>query len=115
MFVLDQLRGIDGIAALSMFGGVGLYANAVFFGIVYRDVLYLKVDDTTRGGYERAGMKSFKPYKDRPMTMQYYEVPLAVLESSDELTTWARHAIEATERKPAAKKRAAALRRTVAR
>jgi len=105
-FVLDQLDGIEDVTARSMFGGVGFYAGSVFFGIVYRDILYLKVDDQTRAGYECAGMKPFKPYADRPMTMQYYEVPAGVLENGEELTAWARRAIEAAERNPKPKRRA---------
>jgi TfoX/Sxy family transcriptional regulator of competence genes len=40
-------------------------------------------------------MHAFKPFPDRPTTMKYYAVPLAVLESSAELTRWARKAVEA--------------------
>jgi TfoX/Sxy family transcriptional regulator of competence genes len=45
----------------------------------------------------RAGMKPFKPYRDRPGTMQYYAVPLEVLESPLDLAAWARKAIAASE------------------
>jgi DNA transformation protein len=65
----------------------------VFFGILARDTLYLKVDDTNRAEYERAGMKPFKPYPDRSGTMQYYAVPLDVLESPIDLARWARASI----------------------
>jgi DNA transformation protein len=94
-FVLDQLDGVDDIASRSMFGGVGLYCGAVFFGIIAADTLYLKVNDETRGEYEAAGMKPFKPYPGRPTTMQYYAVPVEVLESSVELERWARKAVKA--------------------
>jgi DNA transformation protein len=92
-FVLDQLSGIDGVRGQAMFGGTGLYRNDVFFGIIHRDILYLKVNDDTRGSYERAGMKPFKPYAGRPMTMQYYEVPVAVLEHPGDLTAWVEQAV----------------------
>ena len=46
----------------------------------------------------RAGMYPFKPYPNRPGTMQYYAVPLDVFESGLELTGWARKAVEAAER-----------------
>ena len=67
--------------------------------------MYFKVDDLNRGDYIRAGTKPFKPYADRPTTMQYYEVPAAVLEDADELCNWARGAIAAAERKPPARNR----------
>src|SRR5438105_9344608 len=79
-FVLDQLEELGDVTPRSMFGGVGLYHRGIFFGIVAADVLYLKVDATNRPDYERAGMHPFKPYPNRPGTMQYYAVPLDVLE-----------------------------------
>ena len=97
-FVLDQLEELDGVTSRSMFGGVGLYCRGLFFGIIARDTLFLKVDDENRRDYERAGMKPFKPYSDRPGTMRYYAVPLDVLESAPELISWARKAVAAAER-----------------
>ena len=94
-FVLEQLADLDDLTARAMFGGVGLYAHGVFFGIIARDRLYLKVDDLNRPDYERMGSRPFKPYPDRPGTMQYYEVPVSVLESGLELSAWARKAIAA--------------------
>ncbi len=92
-FVLDQLSGVTGVRAQAMFGGTGLYCNDAFFGIIHRDVFYLKVNDDTRAVFQRAGMKPFKPYAGQSMTMGYYEVPLAVLESPQELADWALLAI----------------------
>ena len=98
-FVLDQLVDLGPVTSRKMFGGVGLYCDDVFFGIIARDELYLKVDDRTRGGYERAGMRPFKPYPERSTTMQYYGVPLEVLESSVDLTRWAQEAVRAARGK----------------
>lgn len=84
-FVVDQLADLGDLTATKMFGGVGLYCGDVFFGIVARGELYLKVDDSTRGAFEAAGAKAFRPYRARPGTMRYYSVPLDVLESGHEL------------------------------
>ena len=81
-----------------MFGGAGLYAGGVFFGIIAGDALYFKVDDETRERYRAAGSQPFKPYPDRPTTMQYYAVPLAVIESAPELVRWARAAVRVAAR-----------------
>jgi DNA transformation protein and related proteins len=97
-FVVDQLEELD-VTPKPMFGGVGLYARGVFFGILARnDTLYLKVDAVNRGDYEAVGAKPFQPYPDRPATMRYYPVPVAVLESAPALVVWARRAIAAAER-----------------
>ena len=104
-FVLDQLADVEGLRARAMFGGVGLYAEDVFFGILAADVLFFKVDDTNRREYEKAGSAAFKPYADKPMTMPYYNVPTAVLEDAEALGKWAARAVAvaraAKMRKPA--------------
>jgi DNA transformation protein and related proteins len=94
-FVLDQLGELGDVTPRSMFGGVGLYQRGVFFGILARDTLYMKVDDRNRREYEDAGMKAFKPYPGRGGTMRYYSVPLEVLESPIELAEWARKSVAA--------------------
>ena len=75
-----------------------MYREGVFFGILAGDVLYLKVDDSTRADYIAAGMPPFKPYAHRSGTMQYYAVPLAVLESPNELAKWAKKAVAVAAR-----------------
>jgi DNA transformation protein len=98
-FVADQLAGCGTITPKRMFGGVGLYAGDVFFAVLAGDLLYLKVDDSNRGDFEAAGAGPFKPYGEAGETMQYYEVPVAVLEDADELARWARKAIRVAELK----------------
>ena len=104
-YVLDQLAALPGIRDRSMFGGVGLYADDLFFGILASDVLYFKTDDSNRQDYERAGSRPFKPYADRAMTMPYYAVPIGVVEEAPALVTWAKRAVAvaAASKKPAKK------------
>ena len=100
-FVLDQLAQLaetGDVTTKSMFGGVGLYCNGLFFGIIARDVLYLKVDASNRPDFERTGSRPFKPYPNRSGTMQYYEVPVDVLESAVDLTAWARKSVSVAAR-----------------
>lgn len=97
-FVLDQLEELGDVMPKSMFGGVGLYRRGLFFGIIAGDIVYLKADDETRAAFEAAGARPFKPYPHRSGTMQYYSVPIGVLESGAELTTWARQAVAAAGR-----------------
>jgi DNA transformation protein len=97
-FVLDQLESFGEVTPRAMFGGVGLYHDSTFFGILARDILYLKVDDENRPEYEEAGMEPFRPYPNRTTTMHYYAVPVDVLESPRDLARWARRAFEAARR-----------------
>jgi len=97
-FVLDQLASVGDVTPKEMFGGIGLYSGGVFFGILASDVLYLKVDETNRTDFERAGSKPFTPYADRMGTMQYWSVPIGILESAPELAAWTLKAIAVAER-----------------
>lgn len=94
-WVREQLRpSVRGLRDRSMFGGVGLYAGELFFALLAADRLYLKVDDSNRADFTAAGMGPFDPYGDGRMIMQYYEVPLEVIESPQQLAEWAAKAIE---------------------
>jgi len=99
-FVLDQLEPLE-VRAQPMFGGTGLYSGEHFFGIIANDQLYLKVDATTRARYKKEKLRPFQPYPDRGGSLQYYEVPVSVLESSVELERWAREALNVARAKGA--------------
>jgi DNA transformation protein len=97
-FVVDQLSELGEVVPRKMFGGTGLYCDGIFFGLIARDQLYLKVDAATRGVFEAAGSTPFRPYDDRPATMQYYVVPVEILEAAPDLVKWARRAVETAAR-----------------
>jgi DNA transformation protein and related proteins len=103
-FVLDQLGGGGTITAKAMFGGVGLYCQGLFFGLIDDDTLYLKVDDTTRPDFERVGSEPFRPYGDTSHVMQYYEL------DRQAARPWVERAI-AVARRAAARKSAGRRRR----
>jgi DNA transformation protein len=92
-FVVEQLDGCGPIVTKRMFGGLGIYSADIFFALIDDDVLYLKVDDSTRGDFERAGCRPFRPYGDDRVSMNYSSVPVAVLEDAGELCAWGRKAI----------------------
>ena len=92
-FVVEQLDGCGPITTKRMFGGVGIYAGDIFFALIDNDILYLKVDDSTRQDFVRAGCGPFRPYGDDRESMQYYSVPVSVLEDADALAVWGKKAI----------------------
>lgn len=92
-FVVEQLDGCGAITTKRMFGGVGIYSGDVFFALIDNDILYLKADDSTRDDVVRAGGEPFRPFGDDRDTMQYYSVPVSVLEDADALCAWGRKAI----------------------
>jgi DNA transformation protein len=87
-FVLDQMRGLEGVAARPMFGGHGLYYGDRFFGILFKGRLYFKTTPATRPRYLREGMTPFAPNKKQTLK-NYYEVPADIIESADRLVAWA--------------------------
>jgi DNA transformation protein len=104
-YVVDQLGCIGEVTAKKMFGGVGLYHDGFFFGLIAGDVLYFKVDDETRQDYQESGARPFQPYGDGSYSMSYYEVPVDVLEDVDRLRKWARGAVGAASRKASSRKK----------
>jgi DNA transformation protein and related proteins len=100
-YVLDQLSRLDGVSSRRMFGGVGLYCDELFFGLIADDVLYLRVDDGNRADYVTRGMGQFRPYADRPhLSMSYYEAPVDVLEDAGELVIWAGRSVAVAMKAP---------------
>ncbi|HUU66676.1 MAG TPA: TfoX/Sxy family protein [Methyloceanibacter sp.] len=93
-FITDQLAGFGRITIRNMFGGAGVYADGVMFGLLADDVLYLKTDDTSARAFAAEGMGPFtyRPDGKPPVAMSYWEVPPRLLEEPDELADWARNA-----------------------
>ncbi len=104
-FVQEQLNRVGKATAKSMFGGVGLYVDGVFMGVVSNDTVYFKVDEVNLPDYAARGMKPFDPYQDGTSVMSYYEVPGEVLEDIEDLLVWVRRAVEAGTRRREGKRR----------
>lgn len=99
-FVLEQLgRVAPAIRARSMFGGVGIYSDALFFALMDDDTLFFKVDDTNRPDFEAAGMGPFRPFGPDGEVMQYYQVPEELLEDVETLELWVGKAVEVARRR----------------
>lgn len=97
-FVEDQLGSILPIRTRRMFGGVGIYTGTLFFALISEDVLYLKVDEVTRGEYEGLGLRPFRPHGPEGPELSYREVPADFLEDPEELRPWVEKAVEAARR-----------------
>jgi DNA transformation protein len=99
-FVLEQLAPLGQVTARRMFGGVGIYANGLFFAVIDNDVLYLKSDDALKVEFEAAGSHGFDPFGDgKPMG--YWSAPAEALDDQDILLEWARKSLEVAARKKA--------------
>ncbi len=92
-FVRDQLARLPGVSAKRMFGAIGLYQDASFFGLIDEGRLYFLTGDESRKRYIEQGMKPFE-YAPGEIMSSYYEVPVDVLEDDRELCAWAREAVD---------------------
>jgi DNA transformation protein len=104
-YVLDQLSGLGSVRSRRMFGGIGLYCDELFFGLIDDDIVYFKVDDSNRADYAARGCEPFRPFADEPkvVSMSYFRVPSEVLEDVDEIKVWARKAVTVASAAAAAK------------
>jgi DNA transformation protein len=98
-FVLLQLDRVPAVTARAMFGGWGLYSAGTFFGVVWKDRLYLRVGPDSAADYTDRGMPPFKPFPGMTSN-KYFEVPADVLESGRELAEWAGRAVAAAASAP---------------
>lgn len=96
---MEQLSAVSPVTVRAMFGGVGIYAEGLFFALMDDDRLYFKVDDLTRKAYLDEGMGPFDPFKNGEQVMNgYYELPGEVLEHEDRLPDWMRRSLEVAAR-----------------
>lgn len=105
VFVIEMLEGLGPVTIRRMFGGGGVYADDLMFGLIADETLYFKVDDGNRAAFEAEGMAAFKT-PGRQIAMSYYEVPPRLYDEPEELVVWAREALSAAMRNRKPKKSA---------
>jgi DNA transformation protein len=96
--VLTLLQRLLPISPRSMFGGIGIYSDEIFFAILAGDQLFFKVDDHNRPDYQACGMSWFNPYGTGKNFSSYYQVPPHVLGDPPLLRQWALNSIDAARR-----------------
>jgi DNA transformation protein len=98
--VLELLAPLGAVRARRMFGGHGLYVDALFIALIADDRLYLKADATSRPAFERAGCTPFAYSRsDRAaVTLGYWSAPDDALDSQQAMAPWARLALAAALR-----------------
>ena len=96
----DLLADFGVVTVRAMFGGHGVYADDVLIGIVIDETLYLKTDAQTRPVFEASGCAPCVYTRQRtPITMSYWSVPDAALDSPQAMLPWAQLALDAARRK----------------
>jgi DNA transformation protein and related proteins len=97
---LELLAPLGAVRARRMFGGHGLYVDALFIALIADERLYLKADAQSRATFERAGCTPFA-YSRRDLsavTLSYWSAPDEALDSPQGMAPWARLALAAALR-----------------
>ena len=96
-FLADLLRPLGPVGIRRMFGGAGIFYGKAMFGLIARDTLFMKVDDSNRADYRDEGAKQFtyESPSGKLVEFGYFELPERLLDEPDELLRWARKSVDA--------------------
>jgi DNA transformation protein len=116
-FLEELYEPMGGVTVRAMFGGLGIFKDALIFGIAFDDALYLRADEATavRFAAESATQFVYRGMKGREIEMPYYRLPDRLYDEPDEFIAWSeaafgvaqRAAREKAQRKKPARKAAA--------
>ena len=104
-FVRDLFAPFGPVTVRRMFSGAGIFCDGMMFGLVVRDVIYLKADATSIADFEREGSAPFTYTRGKSQgratqhALPYWRLPERLYDDPDELANWARRAFAAAERK----------------
>jgi DNA transformation protein len=108
-FAVDLFSGMGRVEARRMFGGAGLYAAGVMFGLIDDDVIYLKVDDALKADLAAAGARSWiyterkGPKAGIPQETSYWSLPEPALDDPEEACVWGLRSLAVAQAPKAAK------------
>jgi DNA transformation protein and related proteins len=110
-FIHELFSPFRDVAIKRMFGGAGLYADGLMFGLVFDGVIYLRVDSASIADFEREGSAPFvyPLMKRRPgrASQHFWRLPDRLYDDPEELAAWAGRALAIAEsRKSAPRARA---------
>ena len=108
-FIRDLFAPFGPVTVRRMFGGAGLFADGLMFGLVFDGAIFLKVDETSIPDFEREGSKPFVYTRAKSKgrvgraSLSYWRLPERLYDDPDELAVWARRALAIVERKRVAR------------
>ena len=107
-FIHDLFQPFGAVSVRRMFGGAGLFADGVMFGLVSGGQIYLKADATTVICFKREQCEPFEyATKNGKRTLtSYWRLPARLYDDADELAQWATQALAAARRGATAKPQA---------
>jgi DNA transformation protein len=105
-FVEELFAGFGPVRIRRMFGGAGIWAGEVMFGLIDDETIYLRADEPLKAELQALGSVNWV-YRGgaKPMEMtSYWRLPESALDDPDEAAAWARKSLVAAEAHAAKKK-----------
>ncbi len=93
-YIRELFSAFGAVSVRRMFGGAGLFADGLMFGLMWDGQIYLKADVTTVVHFERERCSPFEydtRTGKRSLTL-YWRLPDRLYDDADELAQWARQA-----------------------
>lgn len=103
----DLFAPFGKIVVRRMFGGEGLFRDAVMFGLVDDERIFLKTSEETRKDFiaEGCGPFTYHMKKGEGILTSYYALPDRLYDDPEELAGWARAAFAVALQSPTAQKK----------
>ena len=107
-FIHDLFQPFGAVNVRRMFGGAGLFADGVMFGLVSGGQIYLKADESTVTCFarEQCGPFESSTKNGKRALTSYWRLPDRLYDDADELAYWARQALAAARRGAAVRPKA---------
>jgi DNA transformation protein and related proteins len=104
-FIRELFAQFRVVTIRRMFGGAGIFAEGLMFGLVFDGAIYLKVDAASIPDFEREGCQPFVYTRAKTAgrvgrhSLSYWRMPERLYDDPDELATWAGRAFAIAQRK----------------
>jgi DNA transformation protein and related proteins len=98
-FIAELFAQFRPVTVRRLFGGAGIYAEGLMFGLVFDGAVYLKVDAASIPDFERESCKPFvytrakSPGRVGRHSLSYWRMPERLYDDPDELAVWAGRAL----------------------
>lgn len=96
--IRDLFAGLGPVQIKRMFGGKGVYFDGVIIALEVDGEIMLKADKESAPDFETAGSRqwAYDGHRGRkPTAMPYWSIPESAVDDPDEVTVWAKKAVEA--------------------
>lgn len=108
-YIEEQMASFGSVESKAMFGGFGIYKDALMFALIADGQLYLKADEASVDEFLAKDLRPFTyEAKGKVSSLKYYEAPPEAFEDPEIMALWAQKAYDCALRKRSAPKKSSA-------